>query len=97
MTEIFEKYSEKTNFSFNLESAIYSGSLLSLFSPFSDRMEHFLRREYEIEGASALFLHHIYRAIFWLGKNKEEIEVVLKIVIDSNLRPILCEILKANF
>lgn len=146
LKDMLESYQEERKFSFNLERALYFSVLQRLFNPSSDRQEYILKRDYEIEGIRELKLHHIYRAIEWLGKNKSGIEkelffknrdlftglnlvfidttsiyfegensksslleygfskerkpfckqVILNIAIDSNSRPMLCDIFKGN-
>ena len=55
-------------FDFPVERAIFLTVLHRLFDPGSDRAAEKWRENYVIEGADGLKLHHLYRAMFWLGE-----------------------------
>jgi hypothetical protein len=55
-------------FEFEVERAIFLTVLHRLFSPGSDRAAEVWRENYEIVGAEGLGLHHLYRAMAWLGE-----------------------------
>ena len=61
-------------FEFPLERAVFLTVLHRLFAPGSDRAADKWREDYEIEGCDDLQLHHLYRAMGWLGDElpKEE-------------------------
>jgi DDE family transposase len=55
-------------FEFPLERAIFLTVLHRLFAPGSDRAADKWRSEYQIDGCDELQLHHLYRAMAWLGE-----------------------------
>ena len=55
-------------FEFNVERAIFLTVLHRLFSSGSDRSCDRWKRDYLIEGAAELSLHHLYRAMAFLGE-----------------------------
>ena len=55
-------------FEFPVERAIFLTVLHRLFAPGSDRAAERWKDGYAIEGASELSLHHLYRAMAWLGE-----------------------------
>jgi len=55
-------------FEFPLERAIFLTVLHRLFAPGSDRAAAQWRQDYEINGCNDLQLHHLYRAMAWLGE-----------------------------
>ncbi len=55
-------------FEFPLERAIFLTVLHRLFAPGSDRAADQWRQDYEINGCHDLQLHHLYRAMAWLGE-----------------------------
>ena len=55
-------------FEFSIERAIFLTVLHRLFAPGSDRAAEKWKDDYAIEGASELDLHHLYRAMSWLGE-----------------------------
>jgi hypothetical protein len=78
---IFERLWEKTGckaavleflghrkFDFPVERAVFLTVLHRLFCPGSDRAAEKWRKNYVIAGTEKLELHHLYRAMFWLGK-----------------------------
>ncbi len=59
-------------FDFDVERAIFLTVLHRLFVSGSDRACERWRRDYEIEGVGDLSLHHLYRAMAFLGEEVEE-------------------------
>ena len=55
-------------FEFSVERAIFVTVLHRLFAPGSDRAAEKWKEDYTIEGAAGLGLHHLYRAMAWLGE-----------------------------
>jgi hypothetical protein len=66
--EVIEKLVSKRRFDFPVERAIFLTVLHRLFDPGSDRQADGWREEYRLEGMSELQLHHLYRAMAWLGE-----------------------------
>jgi hypothetical protein len=64
-------------FEFPVERAIYLTVLHRLFMSGSDRAAERWRRDMVIPGAEGLELHHLYRAMRWLGEAKDEVEEAL--------------------
>jgi len=62
------------NFKFDVERAIFLTVLHRLFASGSDRACERWRRDYEIEGVGAVSLHHLYRAMAFLGEELREQE-----------------------
>jgi hypothetical protein len=63
-------------FEFEVERAVFLTVLHRLFSPGSDRAAEYWRQSYRIRGAESLELHHLYRAMAWLGEVLEPDEQV---------------------
>lgn len=55
-------------FEFDVERAVFLTVLHRLFEPGSDRAADKWKADYQIEGCDALQLHHLYRAMAWLGQ-----------------------------
>jgi hypothetical protein len=55
-------------FEFPIEQAIFLTVLHRLFAPGSDRAAEKWKDDYTIEGVGELSLHHLYRAMAWLGE-----------------------------
>jgi transposase len=55
-------------FEFAVERAVFLTVLHRLFDPGSDRAAEVWREGYRIEGTGKLELHHLYRAMGWLGQ-----------------------------
>jgi len=53
---------------FPVERAIFLTVLHRLFDPGSDRAAEKWKNDYQIEGCESLQLHHLYRAMAWLGE-----------------------------
>jgi len=65
------------SFEFSVERAIYLTVLHRLFVSGSDRAAERWMRDVVVPGAEGLALHHLYRAMRWLGEAKDEVEEVL--------------------
>ena len=61
-------------FQFDVERAIFATVVHRLFESGSDRQGMRFLRDVDIPGTDELDLHHMYRAMAWLGENKEGIE-----------------------
>ena len=59
---------EDRRFEFSVERAIFVTVLHRLFAPGSDRAAEKWKEDYTVEGAAGLGLHHLYRAMAWLGE-----------------------------
>jgi transposase len=59
---------EGRRFEFSVERAIFLTVLHRLFAPGSDRAAEKWKDDYAIEGGADLDLHHLYRAMAWLGE-----------------------------
>ena len=56
------------HFEFSVERAIFLSVLHRLFAPGSDRAAEKWKHDYAIDGTGQLNLHHLYRAMAWLGE-----------------------------
>ena len=56
-------------FEFSVERAIFLTVLHRLFAPGSDRAAEKWKDDYAIDGVGDLDLHHLYRAMAWLGES----------------------------
>ena len=65
---VIEQRLDGRRFEFNVERAIFLTVLHRLFDPGSDRAADKWRTDYQIEGCEPLQLHHLYRAMAWLGE-----------------------------
>ena len=61
-------------FSFDIERAIFATVVHRLFESGSDRQGMRFLRDIDLPGSERLQLHHLYRAMAWLGENKDEVE-----------------------
>ncbi|MFQ6117374.1 MAG: IS1634 family transposase [Candidatus Bipolaricaulia bacterium] len=61
-------------FQFAVERAIFATVIHRLFESGSDRQGMRFLRDVDVPGSEELDLHHMYRAMAWLGENKDEIE-----------------------
>lgn len=75
--QVFERLLEHRSFEFPVERAIYLSVLHRLFMSGSDRAADRWRRDVVVPGAQGLELHHLYRAMRWLGEAKDEVEEAL--------------------
>lgn len=65
------------SFEFPVERAIYLTVLHRLFEAGSDRKAERWRRDVAVPGTECVELHHLYRAMRWLGEAKDQIEEAL--------------------
>ena len=65
---VIEQLLDGRRFEFNVERAIFLTVLHRLFDPGSDRAADKWRTDSQIEGCEPLQLHHLYRAMAWLGE-----------------------------
>ncbi len=70
--EVIRSLLKERYFQFNLERAVFLTVLHRLFDPGSDRAAEKWRRDCLIEGSDGLELHHLYRAMAWLGQELDE-------------------------
>ena len=61
-------------FEFPVERAVFLTVLHRLLAPGSDRAAEKWKQDYAIAGADSLALHHLYRAMAWLGEPLPEAE-----------------------
>src|SRR3954452_19643446 len=59
---------EGRRFEFDVERAVFLTVLHRLFAPGSDRAADKWKADYQIDGCEPLQLHHLYRAMAWLGE-----------------------------
>jgi len=72
--KILEKLLSGRKFEFPVERAVYLATLARLFFPGSDRRTISRARDFAVCGEGSLSLHHLYRAMSWLGDNREKVE-----------------------
>jgi len=65
---IIENHIAQRKFEFSLERAIFLTVLHRLFPSGSDRAAEVWRHRYAIKGVADIELHHLYRAMAWLGE-----------------------------
>ncbi len=65
---VVEQLLEGRRFECDVERAVFLTVLHRLFDPGSDRAADKWRTGYQINGCDALQLHHLYRAMAWLGE-----------------------------
>lgn len=65
---VIEEAVKGRNFAFKIERATFLTVLHRLMVSGSDRSAERWREDYRIEGTQALELHHLYRAMAWLGE-----------------------------
>jgi hypothetical protein len=66
---IFGRLLAERKFEFDVERAVFLTVLHRLFASGSDRAAEVWRQKYAIEGVGPLQLHHLYRAMGWLGES----------------------------
>ena len=66
--QVIERLLDSRRFEFDVERAIFLTVLHRLFAPGSDRAADKWRTDYQIDGCEDLDLHHLYRAMAWLGE-----------------------------
>jgi Transposase DDE domain len=65
---VVEQLLKGRRFEFDVERAVFLTVLHRLFASGSDRAANKWRQDYQIEGCDDLELHHLYRAMAWLGE-----------------------------
>ena len=65
---VIKKLLSRRRFEFDVERAIFLTVLHRLFVSGSDRAADKWKRDHQIEGCNSLQLHHLYRAMAWLGE-----------------------------
>jgi Transposase DDE domain len=65
---VLEELLADRRYEFPLERAVFLTVLHRLFATGSDRAADQWKGDYHIDGAAALQLHHLYRAMAWLGE-----------------------------
>jgi len=71
---VIERLASKRGHEFSLERAAFLTMLHRLFGGGSDRAADRWREDYRIDGVEGLELHHLYRAMAWLGEELPENE-----------------------
>ena len=66
--EVLTALLKDRRFEFSVERAVFLTVLHRLFAPGSDRAAEKWKDDYAIEGVGELDLHHLYRAMAWLGE-----------------------------
>ena len=74
MQQAFNDLLQQRCFEFPIERAVYLTVLHRLFVSGSDRAAERWMRDMVVPGAEGLELHHLYRAMRWLGEAKDEVE-----------------------
>jgi hypothetical protein len=69
---VVEQLLDGRRFEFDVERAVFFTVLHRLFASGSDRAAEKWRTDYQIEGGDDLQLHHLYRAMAWLGQELPE-------------------------
>src|SRR3954468_25035800 len=64
---VVEQLLEGRRFEFDVERAVFLTVLHRLFVSGSDRAADKWRQDYQLDGCDDLQLHHLYRAMAWLG------------------------------
>jgi hypothetical protein len=65
---VVEELASSRKHGFPLERAVFLTVLHRLFSGGSDRAADRWREDYQIDGVDDIDLHHLYRAMAWLGE-----------------------------
>jgi transposase len=73
--KVIKELVSQRKFEFDVERAIFLTVLHRLFISGSDRSCEKWHRDYKVEGAEGLFLHHLYRAMTFLGEQTEDQKV----------------------
>jgi hypothetical protein len=68
LPKVLRRLLAERKFEFDVERAVFLTVLHRLFASGSDRAAEVWRRKYAIEGVQRLQLHHLYRAMAWLGE-----------------------------
>lgn len=69
---VLERLLAQRQFEFSVERAVFLTVLHRLLAPGSDRAAERWRADYALSGMEALELHHLYRAMAWLGEGLAE-------------------------
>jgi len=72
LPKLLTRLLQERKFEFDVERAVFLTVLHRLFAPGSDRAAEVWRRKYAIRGVEKLSLHHLYRAMAWLGEPLSE-------------------------
>jgi Transposase DDE domain len=72
--DVLRSILKERHYEFDVERAIYLSVLHRLFASGSDRVAERWREDYLIPGTQGLDLHHLYRAMAFLGEAIEELE-----------------------
>ena len=72
--QVLTQQLEGRRFQFSVERAVYLTVLHRLFESGSDRAAERWRRDVRVPGTEDLQLHHLYRAMRWLGEEKDSVE-----------------------
>lgn len=75
--QVLDRMLEGRQYEFPVERAVYLTVLHRLFLPGSDRAAERWRRDVVVPRAEGIELHHLYRAMRWLGEAKEGVEEAL--------------------
>ena len=70
--KVIEDLAGSRKHGFPLERAVFLTVLHRLFAGGSDRAADRWREDYAIDGVEDLDLHHLYRAMAWLGEELDE-------------------------
>jgi len=74
IAQVLKELLKERNFEFPVERAIYMSVLNRLFDPGSDRACDKWKRDLMIPGSDGVELHHLYRAMRWLGDHHDKVE-----------------------
>lgn len=77
LDRVLNKLLQDRNFGFPVERAVYLTVLHRLFESGSDRAADKWRRDVRVPGTDGLGLHQLYRAMRWLGDQKDAVEETL--------------------
>ena len=72
LPKIFQRLLAERKFEFDVERAVFLTVLHRLFASGSDRAAEVWREKYAVRGVESLQLHHLYRAMAWLGERLGE-------------------------
>ena len=72
--EVLNALLSDRGFTFPVERAVFLTVVHRIFVSGSDRQAHKWVRDVHFEGIEAVSLHHLYRAMAWLGTTREQIE-----------------------
>lgn len=70
--QVISELAQERCFGFSLERAVFTTVVNRLFSPGSDRSAERWKRDYHLRGSEEIKLHHLYRAMQWLGTELPE-------------------------